>query len=168
MSTAMQRWRVGLQRATRGLGWLPLLVVRLCLGGLFVSTGWGKIHNLAKVTGFFTELGIPAPGVNAMLVGYSELICGALLLVGLLSRLATLPLITTMAVALATAKRSELHGITDLFGQVEFTYLCMLFVILVLGPGAVSVDGMIAGILDTSRRRLERREARDLEHAYVR
>src|SRR5689334_12116916 len=80
MSTAMQRWRMGIQRTTRRLGWLPLLVTRLCLGGLFVSTGWGKIHNLAKVSGFFTELGIPQPGLTAPLVGYSELICGALLI----------------------------------------------------------------------------------------
>ena len=123
------------------------------------------MHDLTKVTGFFTDLGIPAPAFNAALVGYSELICGALLLVGLASRLATVPLLTTMLVALATAKRGEIHGITDLFGQVEFTYVCMLFVILVIGPGAASLDVAVARMIDRSHRRTEARP--DLEPKYA-
>src|SRR5205814_1111336 len=39
--------------------WLALLVARLTVGVLFVSTGWGKVNNLAKVTEFFVELKIP-------------------------------------------------------------------------------------------------------------
>ena len=166
MSLDLQRWRERLTHGSRLLSWLPLLVTRICLGGLFLSTGWGKVHDLGKVARFFTELGIPAPAFNAALVGYSELICGALLLVGLASRFATIPLLTTMIVALATAKQSELHGITDLFGQVEFTYSCMLLVVMVLGPGAASVDGIIARTVDSSR---DKREGgADLDHAYAR
>lgn len=162
----IQRWRTWLRVASRRLSWLPLLVLRICLGGLFLSTGWGKVHDLTKVTGFFTELGIPAPAFNAALVAYSELICGALLLIGLASRLATIPLLTTMIVALATAKKGEIHGLTDLFGQVELTYVCMLFVILVIGPGAASLDGAIARQIDASRRRAGARP--DLEPEYGR
>ena len=109
-----------------------------------MSTGWGKVHNLEKVTGFFTSLGIPAPHFHAILVGYSELLCGTLLVVGLLTRLATIPLIVSMIVAILTAKLPDLHGLFDLVGFDEFTYLVVLVMIAILGPGAVSLDAVVA------------------------
>jgi putative oxidoreductase len=125
------------------LRWLAPLVGRLAVGLLFASTGWGKVHDIPKVTRFFTELGIPAPGFHAVLVGYSELVCGSLLVLGLFTRLATVPLVVSMIVAIATAKRSELHGLFDLVGFDEFTYLCVLVMIALLGPGPASFDAMI-------------------------
>jgi putative oxidoreductase len=126
------------------LQWIAPLIGRFAVGMLFLSTGWGKVHTLDKVTAFFTELGIPAPGFHATLVGYSELICGSLLVVGLLTRLATVPLIVSMIVAILTAKRRELHGIFDLVGFDEFTYLAVLVMIAFIGPGRVSLDHLIA------------------------
>lgn len=126
------------------LRWLAPLIGRLAVGLLFVSTGWGKVHDIPKVTHFFEQLGIPAPGFQAVLVGYSELICGSLLVVGLFARLATVPLIVSMTVAILTAKRSELHGLFDLVGFEEFTYLCVLVMIAIIGPGAVSLDRLMA------------------------
>jgi putative oxidoreductase len=126
-----------------GLGWLPPLLGRLAVGLLFLSTGWGKVHDIDKVTGFFTRLGIPAPHFHAILVGYSELLCGGALVVGLLTRLATLPLVVSMIVAILTAKRPDLHGLFDLVGFDEFTYLIVLVMIAILGPGAVSVDAIL-------------------------
>jgi putative oxidoreductase len=128
---------------TKKLDWVVLLVARVTVGGLFVSTGWGKVHNLAKVTAYFHELGIPMPGLNAVLASFSELICGTLLLVGLASRLASLPLVVTMTVALLTALRGNIHGFPDLFGQVEWTYLVILLTIAVFGPGLVSIDALV-------------------------
>lgn len=125
-----------------------LLLGRLAVGLLFVSTGWGKVHNIPKVTQFFQTLGIPAPGFHAVLVGYSELLCGTALVIGLLSRLATIPLIVSMIVALITAKRAEIHGIFDLVGQDEFTYLVVLVMIAVIGPGKLSLDHPIARRID--------------------
>ncbi|HLK37496.1 MAG TPA: DoxX family protein [Polyangiaceae bacterium] len=130
--------------ALGGIAWLAPLLGRLAVGLLFVSTGWGKVHDIPKVTTFFEHLGIPAPGLNAVVVGYSELICGSLLVVGLASRLATVPLAVSMVVAILTAKRSELHGLFDLVGFDEFTYLCVLIMIAIIGPGAVSLDQYIA------------------------
>src|SRR5438105_14582962 len=49
------------------LSWIGPTLARLTLGVVFIGTGWGKLHDLDKVTGFFTELGIPAPGFNALL-----------------------------------------------------------------------------------------------------
>src|SRR6187431_2944042 len=86
--------RIGPLR-TRALGVLEklqplgLLLGRLGVGLVFLSTGWGKVHNVEKVTEFFTTLGIPAPGFHAVLVGWSELLCGAAIIIGLLTRLAT-------------------------------------------------------------------------------
>jgi len=129
------------------LQWLAPLIGRLAVGLLFVSTGWGKVNDIPKVTHFFEQLGIPAPGFQAVLVGYSELICGSLLVLGLLARLATVPLIISMVVAILTAKRSELHGLFDLVGFDEFTYLCVLVMIAILGAGAVSLDRVVANRL---------------------
>jgi putative oxidoreductase len=120
-----------------------LLVARLTVGVLFVSTGWGKVHNLAKVTDFFGELGIPMPSFNAVLASYTELVCGFLLVIGLATRLAAVPLVVTMAVAILTAKKSELHSLPDLFGFVEWTYLAILLVIFALGPGKLAIDTLL-------------------------
>ncbi|HEY1693325.1 MAG TPA: DoxX family protein [Polyangiaceae bacterium] len=125
------------------LHWLAPLLGRLGVGLLFLSTGWGKVHDIDKVTGFFTSLGIPAPHFQAYLVGYSELFCGAALVLGLLTRLATIPLVVSMLVAILTAKWHELHGLFDLVGFDEFTYLVVLVMIAILGPGALSVDAVL-------------------------
>jgi putative oxidoreductase len=122
---------------------VALLIARLTVGVLFVSTGWGKVHNLAKVTAFFGELHIPAPAFNATLASFTELLCGALLVVGLASRLAALPLMVTMTVAILTAKLEEIHGLPDLFGEVEWTYLVLLLIIAVFGPGKASLDTLV-------------------------
>src|SRR5258708_2993495 len=47
---------------------LALLLGRLSVGLLFLSTGWGKVHDIPKVTHFFETLGIPMPGLNAVVV----------------------------------------------------------------------------------------------------
>ena len=133
-----------------GLDWIALLAGRLAVGLVFASTGWGKVHDIEKVTEFFVSLGIPAPGFHAVLVGYSELICGSLLVIGLLSRFATVPLIVSMVVAIITAKGAEIHGLLDLAGQEEFTYLVVLVMIAILGPGRAAVDAFIARRLDAA------------------
>lgn len=124
--------------------WLAPLIGRLAVGLLFLSTGWGKVNDIPKVVQFFEHLGIPAAGFQAPLVAYSELICGSLLVLGLFTRLATIPLVVSMIVAILTAKRSELHGLFDLVGFDEFTYLCVLVMVAIIGPGAVSLDRVLA------------------------
>ena len=128
------------QRVVSRLDWFAPLLARITLGVLFISTGWGKVHNLAKVAAFFAELHIPAPAIQATFVSYVELIGGALILLGLFARLASLPLIGSMAVAILTAKADEVHGLPDLFGLVEWTYLALLVWLALAGPGRVSID----------------------------
>ncbi|MEO7038389.1 MAG: DoxX family protein [Polyangiaceae bacterium] len=124
--------------------WLAPLVGRLAVGLLFLSTGWGKAHSLDKVTQFFSNLHIPMPALNAVVVAYSELICGGLLVLGLCTRLATIPLIVSMIVAILTAKLAGIHNVFDLVGADEFTYLCVLIMLALIGPGKVSLDRVIA------------------------
>jgi putative oxidoreductase len=135
------------------VSWLPPLFARLVLGVVFVNSGWGKVHDLGKVTQFFTTLRIPAPAFNAALVGWSELICGGLLLVGLLSRLAAVPLIVSMVVAIATAKKGDVHSLATLFGLVELTFVALLLWLVIEGPGVFSVDHGIATWMQRRRAR---------------
>jgi putative oxidoreductase len=146
--SSLQGLRSRITQALDKLQWLPLLLGRLAVGLLFMSTGWGKVHNIPKVTHFFETLGIPAPGFHAVLVGYSELLCGSALVIGLLARLATIPLIVSMIVALLTAKLGDIHGLFDLVGQDEFTYLVVLIMIAFLGPGRASLDRFVAARLE--------------------
>ena len=72
-----------------------------------------------------------------------ELGCGALVLLGLATRLAALPLIATMAVAIATAKLQDIHGYSDLLGLSEFLFIVVLTWLAVNGAGALSLDRLI-------------------------
>ena len=130
---------------TKKLDWLGPLVARITLGVLFVSTGWGKVHSLAKVTAYFTELGIPFPGIQAPMVSFIELIGGALLVIGLASRIAAVPLMGSMLVAILTAQRENVHGLPDLFGLVEWTYFALLLWVALAGPGKISLDHALFG-----------------------
>jgi putative oxidoreductase len=120
------------------------LIGRLAVGLVFMSTGWGKVHNLEKVTHFFQELGIPAASVQAPFVSYLELVGGTCVVLGLATRLFSVPLMFSMLVAILTAKRADLHGLFDLVGFDEFTYLSILAMLVILGPGKVSLDTLVA------------------------
>jgi putative oxidoreductase len=129
------------------LSFLGPTLARLTLGVVFVVSGWGKLHGLDKVTDFFTELGIPAPGLNAIVASTAEFVCGGLLLIGLLSRVAAIPLIITMIVAIITAKRDALHGVSDLLGFEEWTYIVLAAWIAIAGPGPLSLDRIVQKLL---------------------
>ncbi len=127
--------------------WLPPLVARISVGWVFVESGWGKLHHLDKVEAFFTGLQLPAPAFQAHLVATTEFVGGLLLLGGLLSRLASVPLSIIMIVAIATAKADELHGFSDLIGFSEYLYLLLLFYVLVQGPGGLALDSILSRML---------------------
>lgn len=133
-----------IETAIRDAAWLAPLLLRVCAGLLFTMTGWEATHHLSDVTAFFAELKIPMPSASAALAGYAELICGALVLVGLATRLAAIPLIVCMVVALATAKAPKIHGARDLLMQVELVYVVLLIALVFLGAGRLSLDAWIA------------------------
>lgn len=125
------------------LGWLPPLLARITLGSVFIESGWGKLHNLPKVIDFFTSLGIPAPQIQAPFVASTELVCGFLVLIGLLTRLASVPLLATMVVAILTAKKADIASFSDLTGVSEYLYILLFVWLIVDGAGLVSVDAFL-------------------------
>lgn len=125
--------------------WVGPLAVRLSLGAVFLGTGWGKLHNLGQVTNFFSELGIPFPAVQATMVSGIELVGGTLIILGLFTRFAALPLLGTMVVAILTAKRPEIEGIRSLLAFEESTYLAGFLWLFVAGAGKASLDALIFG-----------------------
>lgn len=118
-------------------------LARLTIGLVFIGTGWGKLHSLGDVTDFFASLHIPAPGFNARLAASTEFFGGILVLVGLGTRLAALPLAFTMVVAIATAKRAELDGLTALVGFEEWSYFTFCIWLAVAGAGPLSLDALV-------------------------
>jgi putative oxidoreductase len=147
MDLVLRIRRLVLSTAER-LAFLPPLLTRVAIGVVFTGTGWGKLHNLDKITAFFTDLGIPAPGFNAVLASSAELVCGVLILVGLLTRIAAIPLIVVMLVAIVTAKRGDIGGLSDLLGFVETLYIVLLAWLATAGPGPVSLDRVAARTLE--------------------
>jgi len=124
-----------------------LLAVRLYWGYQFMQTGWGKLQHLDKVTQFFTSLGIPAPALNAAFVSGLELVGGALLAVGLASRLVSLLFVGDMLVAYLTADHTALvsfFGDPDKFvAAAPCTFLCASLLILIFGPGRFALDTLV-------------------------
>jgi putative oxidoreductase len=124
-----------------------LLVVRLYWGWQFFQTGLGKLTNISKVVDFFASLGIPLPTLNAYFVGCLECIGGALLFLGLGSRIIALPLTFNMLVAYTTADREAFFSIfsdpSKFYAADPFTFLFASVLILVFGPGTFSLDTVI-------------------------
>ncbi len=126
------------------LGFVGPALARLTVGLVFIGTGWGKLHSLPDVTDFFASLHIPAPGFNARLAASTEFFGGILVLLGLGTRLVCLPLAFTMVVAISTAKRADISGLTALVGFEEWSYLVFFLWLAVAGAGAVSLDALVA------------------------
>lgn len=158
LTDRVSRFRRLVLRVSTGLRWLPPTVARLTIGWIFLQSGWGKLNDLPKVVAFFTDLGIPAPQLQAPLAAGTEFLCGALILLGLATRMASLPLIGTMLVALLTALRGDIHELSDLFGLAEFLYITLLLWLGAYGPGPISLDRLFAKKLETSERPLTVRE----------
>jgi putative oxidoreductase len=131
-------------RIARAVEWLPPAVARLCVGVVFALSGWGKLHSLEQVTSFFTDLGLPAPAFQAAFVSTVELVGGALLIAGLLTRYAAVPLMITMVVAILTAQRANLTGLGSLVGLLEFAYIALLLWLAVAGGGRLSLDHLLS------------------------
>ena len=139
-----QRVQHVILRISQWFAWLPPALARLTVGLVFLQSGWGKLHDLDSIINYFRELGIPAPELQAPFVSGIELVGGVLLLAGLGTRLAALPLMGTMVVAIATARWKELEGLGDLFGFIEWLYLALLVYLAVGGPGSLSVDQVLS------------------------
>src|SRR5271170_5691856 len=124
-----------------------LLLVRVYWGWQLAQNGWAKLHNLSHVTEFFASLGLPAPHATATFVSSFEFVCGILLALGLLSRIAALGLVIDMFTAYWTADHAALLSFIsnpDTFqNAASFIYLFIGLLILVFGAGKISLDHLL-------------------------
>jgi uncharacterized membrane protein YphA (DoxX/SURF4 family) len=141
---------------------VAVILIRLVVGGVFLSEGIQKFLFPADLAaGRFAKIGIPAPGVMGPFVGIVEIVCGGLIIIGLLTRLASVALIIDMLVAICTTKIPILlgHGYWRFslaklpsYGfwsmaheaRVDFSMLLTSIFLLIVGAGAWSVDAYLS------------------------
>jgi putative oxidoreductase len=126
-----------------------VLLIRILVGWVFLSEGIQKfLFPDSLGVGRFVKIGIPWPQVMAPFVGVVEIVCGALLLIGLITRLAAVPLLIDICVALYSTKIvtfaknglwSTLHE-----ARTDVSMLLGLIFLLLVGGGAWSLDARLA------------------------
>jgi len=122
-----------------------LLLIRILVGWVFVSEGIQKFLFPAQLgVGRFEKIGIPAPHMMAPFVGTVEIVCGTLVLVGLFMRLAAIPLLGVITVAIATTKLPMIakSGMWSMLheARADFSMLLGLVFLLIAGAGTLSLD----------------------------
>jgi putative oxidoreductase len=126
-----------------------VILIRLIVGGVFLSEGIQKFLFPSDLgVGRFSKIGIPSPEVLAPFVGVCEIVCGALILIGLLTRLAAVPMIIDMLVAISTTKIPILlkSGFWAMAHEARVDYSMLLgsVFLLVVGAGLWSVDARLS------------------------
>lgn len=124
------------------------LIIRLMVGAVFLSEGMQKFLFADKLgAGRFAKIGLPNPDFLGPFVGSFEIICGILVLIGLLTRLAAIPLLCIMLVAIATTKVQLLadYGFWSMLhdSRTDWAMLLGSIFLLIRGGGKWSVDSKI-------------------------
>lgn len=125
-------------------GW-AIILIRLMIGCVFLSEGIQKfLFNDILGVGRFTKIGIPYPEIMSPFVGMTEIICGVLVLLGLFTRLACIPLLINISVAIIVTKIPMLieKGFWSMAHEAR-TDFCMLLgslFLLIVGAGKWSID----------------------------
>jgi putative oxidoreductase len=124
------------------------ILIRLMVGAVFVSEGIQKfLFPEIRGAGRFEKIGLPDPEFLGSFVGTFEILCGTLILIGLITRFASIPLIVIMLVAIATTKTQVyvekgfwelLHG-----SRTDWSMLLGSIFLLIRGGGKWSVDSIL-------------------------
>ena len=122
-----------------------VILIRLAVGAVFLSEGIQKFINPAEVgAGRFTKIGLPSPEFLAPFVGTFEIVCGTLVLLGIFTRLAVMPLIAIMLVAISSTKIPILldKGFWAMAHEARTDYAMLLgsIFLLAVGAGRLSLD----------------------------
>ena len=126
-----------------------VLLIRILVGWVFLSEGIQKfLFPDSLGVGRFVKIGIPSPQVMAPFVGVVEIVCSSLVLVGLFTRLATVPLLIDIAVAMYSTKivtfaKNGFWG-TLHEARTDVSMLLGLVFLLLVGAGAFSLDAWLA------------------------
>lgn len=124
------------------------IVIRLLTGSIFLSEGIQKFLFPGELgVGRFEKLGIFYPTMMAPFVGTVEIVCGSFLLLGLLTRLAAIPLLITMSVAIFSTKFNVLmeSGFWKFAheARTDYSMIMSLIFLLIVGSGSISIDQKI-------------------------
>lgn len=124
------------------------IIIRLMVGAVFLSEGIQKfLFPAIRGAGRFEKIGLPSPDFLGTFVGTFEIACGALILIGLLTRLASIPTLIIMLVAIATTKSEMLandgfwvmmHG-----SRTDWAMLLGSLFLIIKGGGNWSLDQKI-------------------------
>lgn len=122
-----------------------VILIRILVGWVFVSEGIQKfLYPAALGVGRFAKIGIPYPHVTAPLVGAVEIACGAAVILGLWTRVASVALLAVIVTAIVTTKIPELHHAGLWFmlhdARTDFSMVLGLVFLLMVGPGAWAVS----------------------------
>ena len=116
-----------------------MLLLRIVAAGLMLKHGYDKmVHFEETASHMMNFMGIGSKATTALLI-FAEFFCSLMVIIGLFTRLACIPLIIAMTVALVKAHNADFLG----EGQMAALYLLCFTVLLFTGPGKVSVDSMI-------------------------
>ncbi|HVI49116.1 MAG TPA: DoxX family protein [Chitinophaga sp.] len=128
---------------TNGAVSFSMLVLRLVFGGLILLHGWPKLINFAaKMNSFPDPLGV-GHKISLGMTVFAEVFCAIFIMIGLMTRLATVPLIICMCVILFMVHAKDTAALN--FDKIELPvmYLTGFIVLLFTGPGKVSIDGVL-------------------------
>ncbi len=135
---------MGLSSTTKSV-----VFIRIAVGLIFLTQGMLKYIDPKMGVERFTRIGFPAPAFTASFVGAFEIVCGALVLVGLFTRMAAIPLLIIILTAIATTKIPELlrpnQGVWFMVSDARTDFamtMCLLF-LLFAGAGSWSLDRWI-------------------------
>ena len=133
--------------------WAGPLIARLIVGYVFMLSGWTKLSNLPVMIERFTEWGIPAPRILTPFVSGVECFGGAMLILGLFTRVPAAMLAVVMLVAIKSAKWGDVDSVETLFGFEEATYFAVFLWLAIAGPGAASLDRLLLRATDGDERK---------------
>ena len=133
----------GPERLSAPFAWLPPLFARIVVGWVFLWSGWGKLNALERITQNFVEWGVPFPRIMTPFVSGVEFFGGLLLLLGLFTRIAAVPLVIVMIVAIISAKWVDVDSLETLLGFEEVSYMALFGWLAVAGPGPISLDRLL-------------------------
>jgi putative oxidoreductase len=123
-----------------------VFLIRLAVGLIFSTQGLLKYIDPNMGVNRFARIGFPSPALTAHFVGTFELVCGFLVLVGLATRIASIPLLIVICTAIATTKIPELARPNQGFwfmvsdARTDFAMLTSLLFLLIAGAGTWSLD----------------------------
>lgn len=121
------------------------LLIRLMVGAVFLSEGIQKfLFPALRGAGRFEKIGLPSPDFLGSFVGFFEVLCGTLILLGLLTRLASIPTLIIMLVAITTTKAEVLaeKGFWEMMhgSRTDWAMLLGSIFLIIKGGGNFSID----------------------------